>query len=84
VTIRIARDHATAIQPLDHGQARRAAIRDILADLLPQRRDRQCERVKKPPRNTFPARKASRNTTRQHGQLHDQNHEKTTLPACTP
>jgi hypothetical protein len=57
VIVRIARDHAAAIRPSGHGQARHAAILDILADLLPRRRDRQCERVKKPPRNTFPARK---------------------------
>lgn len=55
VTIRIARDHAAALRPSD--QARHDAILDILGDLLPKRRDRQCERVKKPPRNTFPARK---------------------------
>jgi hypothetical protein len=53
--VRVARDHAAAAQPA--GQARHHAIRDILADLLPCRRDRQCERVKKPPRNTFPAKK---------------------------
>jgi hypothetical protein len=57
VTVRIARDHAAAIRSSGQGQARRDAILDILADLLPVRRDRQCERVKKPPRNTFPARK---------------------------
>jgi hypothetical protein len=57
VTVRIARDHAAAIWPPGHSQARRHAITDIIADLLPARRDRQCERVKKPPRNTFPAKK---------------------------
>ena len=60
VTVRIARDHAsspaTLAQP-DPAQARRQAIRDLLDDLLPKRRDRQCERVKKPPRNTFPSKK---------------------------
>jgi Insertion element 4 transposase N-terminal/Transposase DDE domain len=57
VTVRIARDHAAAIWPPGHGQARRHAITDIIADLLPARRDRQYARVKKPPRNTFPAKK---------------------------
>jgi hypothetical protein len=57
VTVRIARDYASAIRPPAQDQARRAAICDIIADLLPQRRDRQCERVKKPPRNTFPVKK---------------------------
>jgi hypothetical protein len=56
VTVRIARDHA-ATRAAGHGQARRDAITDIIADLLPARRDRQCERVKKPPRNTFAAKK---------------------------
>jgi hypothetical protein len=32
------------------------AIRDILSDLLAGRRDRQCERIKKPPKNTFTVR----------------------------
>jgi hypothetical protein len=53
VTIRVARDHAAAAQPAGQDQARRHAITDIIAGLLPARRDRQCERVKKPPRNTF-------------------------------
>ena len=62
--------------PRARTQARREAIRDILADLLPRRRDRQCERVKKPPKNTFPARKRGRDAGRQQGQLQDQNNEK--------
>jgi Insertion element 4 transposase N-terminal/Transposase DDE domain len=57
VTVRIARDHAAAVRPAGHGQARHHAITDIIADLLPPRRDRQCDRVKKPPRNTFTAKK---------------------------
>lgn len=56
VTVRVARDHA-ATPSTDPAQARRNAIRDILDDLLPRRRDRQCERVKKPPKNTFPTKK---------------------------
>jgi len=56
VTLRVAR-HAATTQAAGQGQARRHAITDILADLLPARRDRQCERVKKPPRNTFAAKK---------------------------
>jgi hypothetical protein len=54
VTVRIARDHASSSTPVFshvHGQA----IRDILGDLLPARRDQQCRRVKKPPKNTFPS-----------------------------
>jgi Insertion element 4 transposase N-terminal/Transposase DDE domain len=54
VTVRIARDHASSSTP-GFSQARGQAIRDILGDLLPARRDRQCERVKKPPKNTFPS-----------------------------
>jgi Insertion element 4 transposase N-terminal/Transposase DDE domain len=60
VTVRIARDHASSqagITSAGSSQARGQAIRDILADLLPPRRDRQCERVKKPPKNTFAAKK---------------------------
>ncbi len=57
VTLRVARDHAAATQPPGQHQARRHAITDIITDLLPARRDRQCERVKKPPRNTFAVKK---------------------------
>jgi hypothetical protein len=60
VTVRIARDHASAravITPVTLPLARRQAIRDLLDDPLPRRRDRQCQRVKKPPKNTFPSKK---------------------------
>jgi hypothetical protein len=60
VTVRIARDHASnqaAVTCHSIAQARRRAIHDIRSDLLPTRRDRQCERVKKPPKNTFPTKK---------------------------
>ena len=60
MTVRVARDHASSpvnSARADHAEARRQAIRDLLDDLLPRRRDRQCQRVKKPPRNTFPAKK---------------------------
>ena len=61
VTIRIARDHArtqlAATTPQGLARARQHAIADMLADLLPPRRDRQCQRAKKRPRNTYPARK---------------------------
>jgi hypothetical protein len=66
VTVRIARDHASSPTiPTSAGldRARRQAINDLLADLLPKRRDRQCERVKKPPKNTFETKK--RNQARQ-------------------
>jgi hypothetical protein len=53
VTIRVAREHAAAAQ----NQARRHAITDIIADLLPARCDRQCERVKKPPWNASAVKK---------------------------
>jgi Insertion element 4 transposase N-terminal/Transposase DDE domain len=57
VTIRVARDYAATAPTASRGQARLHAIMDITADLLPARRDRQCERVKKPPRNTFAVKK---------------------------
>jgi hypothetical protein len=60
VTVRVARDHASSPAILTQpalAQARRQAIRDLLDDLLPTRRDRQCERAKNPPRNTFKTRK---------------------------
>jgi hypothetical protein len=60
VTIRIARHHASTHPSPPAAtllQTRRHAIRDILDDLLPKRRNRQCQRIKKPPKNTFPAKK---------------------------
>ena len=61
VTIRIARDHArtqlAVTTPQGLARARQHAIADMLADLLPPRRDRQCQRAKKRPRNTYPPKK---------------------------
>jgi hypothetical protein len=60
VTVRVARDHAAspaASIPPSLDLARRQAIRDLLEDPLPRRRNRQYERAKKPPKNTFPTRK---------------------------
>jgi hypothetical protein len=58
VTIRVARDHAVGgPATLTFAQARGQAICDILGDLLPRRRNRQCGRVKKPPKNTSPSKK---------------------------
>jgi hypothetical protein len=70
VTVRIARDYAsspTILHSAGLDRARRQAINDLLADLLPKRRDRQCERVKKPPKNIFETKK--RNQTRQPGKV---------------
>ena len=58
MTVRIARDHAAShitITPHSLDLARRQAIGDLLSDLLPRRRDRQYERVRKQPKNNFPA-----------------------------
>lgn len=60
VTVRVARDHAsspTILTSAGLAWACRQAISDLLADLLPQRRARQCDRVKKPPKNTFATKK---------------------------
>ncbi len=58
VTIRVARDHAASQAGITTlALARARAIDDIVGDLLPRRRNRQCERVKKPPKNTFPSKK---------------------------
>jgi hypothetical protein len=84
VTVRIARDHAAAIRPYGRGHARRDAILDILADLLPGRRDRQCERVKKPPRNTFPARKRGETPPASNASYTIKITKKAALPASTP
>jgi len=60
VTVRIARDHAAShaiITPRSLDLARRQAIGDLISDLLPRRRDRHYERVRKQPKNNFPAMK---------------------------
>jgi hypothetical protein len=58
VTVRVARDHAAShiiITPHSLDLARCQAIGDLLSDLLPRRRDRQYERIRKQPKNNFPA-----------------------------
>jgi hypothetical protein len=60
VTVRVARDHAAShavITPRSLDLARRQAISDLLGDILPRRRNRQYERVRKQPKNNFPAMK---------------------------
>jgi hypothetical protein len=60
VTVRVARDHAASqaiITPRSLDLARRQAISDLLGDILPRRRDRHYERVRKQPKNNFPAMK---------------------------
>jgi hypothetical protein len=89
VTLRIARDHArtqhAALAPGGLDAARQQAIADILADLLPPRRDRHCPREKKRPRNsTFPARKSTRPRPPGNVTYHIHVTRKTTQPAQTP
>lgn len=60
VTVRVARDHASspvARTRQNLAMARRYAILDLLGDTLPERRDRNCERLKKRPKNKFPPKK---------------------------
>ena len=60
VTVRVARDHAAShaiITPRSLDLARRQAISDLLSDILPRRRDRHYERIRKQPKNNFPAMK---------------------------
>jgi hypothetical protein len=60
VTVRVARDRAasqTIITQHNLELARRQAIGDLLSDTLPRRRDRRYERVRKQPKNNFPAMK---------------------------
>jgi hypothetical protein len=60
VTVRVARDHAASHAIITRHSldlARRQAISDLLSDTLPRRRDRHYERVRKQPKNNFPAMK---------------------------
>ncbi|MFJ8745961.1 IS4 family transposase [Embleya sp. NPDC127516] len=60
VTVQLARLKVTAQAATDAttlNTARREVVTELLAALLPTRRDRQCQRVKKPSKNTFEVRK---------------------------
>ena len=87
VTVRIARDHASnqaRVTASGFSQARSQAIQDILGDLLPRPRDRQCERVKKPPKNTFPSKKRDEARLRGKVKYEIKVTRKDPLPAGTP
>jgi hypothetical protein len=47
----------TAANPQVLRAARAEVVQELLNDLLPQRRHRRCQRLKKPPRNTFEAKR---------------------------
>jgi Insertion element 4 transposase N-terminal/Transposase DDE domain len=55
VTLRVTRDQIGT--PTPPTNARLNTIADLLDDLLPPRRNRTCERIKKPPKNTYPTKK---------------------------
>jgi hypothetical protein len=60
ITIRLARDQAgtqAAAIPGNLQQAVEQTITDLLDDQLPPRRSRTYERIKRPPKNTYPRRK---------------------------
>ena len=60
ITVRLARDQAgnqAAVTPATLRQACQQTITDLLDDRLPPRRSRTYERVKRPPKNTYPRRK---------------------------
>lgn len=87
VTVRVARDHAAShiiITPRSLDLARRQAIGDLLSDLLPRRRDRQYERVRKQPKNNFPALKRGQERTPSRVTYKIQVTPKAPLPARTP
>ncbi len=82
VTVRIARDHAAShaiITPRSLDLARRQAIGDLISDLLPRRRDRHYERVRKQPKNNFPANETRTGKATQPGHLHNQNQPESIL-----
>lgn len=47
----------TAANPQILCATRLEAVQELLNNLLPSRRDRRCQRLKKPPRNTFEAKR---------------------------
>ena len=64
--------------------ARNEVVRELLDGLLPARRDRQCDRVKKPPKNTFETKKRDRPRTSGHVQYTLKVAWHPPLPAETP
>ena len=77
VTVRVARDHAAShaiITPRSLDLARRRAIGDLLGDILPRGRDRRYERLRKRPKNDFPAMKRGQQKAAQTGHLQDRGH----------
>jgi hypothetical protein len=60
VTVQLARlavPRQMAVEDSALWMSLREIVRDLLEDLLPERRERQCERVKKPAKNTFEVKK---------------------------
>jgi hypothetical protein len=60
ITVRLARDQAgnqAAVTPATLWRACQQTITDLLNDLLPARRSRAYQRVKRPAKNTYPTRK---------------------------
>ncbi len=80
--LKVASQAATDATTLD--AARREVVTEILAALLPTRRNRQCQRIKKPIKNTFEVRKRDqpRTPSNVHYALRVTRHA--TRPAETP
>jgi hypothetical protein len=60
ITVRLARDqasHQAASSPASLRRACQQTITDLLEDLLPARRSRSYQRIKRPAKNTYPTRK---------------------------
>jgi hypothetical protein len=87
VTVRVARDHAASHAIITRRSlelARRQAIGDLLADILPRRRDRRYERVRKQPKNNFPAMKRGQERPPSRVTYKIKMTRKDRLPAGTP
>jgi hypothetical protein len=87
VTVRVARDHAASPAIITRHSldlARRQAISDLLSDTLPHRRDRHYERVRKQPKNNFPAMKRGQERRPSRVTYKIKVTRKTQLPAQTP
>ena len=87
VTVRVARDHAASHATITQRSldlARRQAISDLLGDILPRRRDRRYERVRKQPKNNFPAMKRGQERPPSTVTYKIKVSRKTSSPAQTP
>jgi hypothetical protein len=82
--VRLSTTDQAATDATTLGSTRRQVATDLLDALLPPRRHRRCERVKKPPKNTFATKKPDQTRTESNINYHVKVTRHPPLPATTP